>query len=61
MKQQDHGRDAFIALLRKAAGGTEAPLAAWSRTIGTLVNVCAAGQLGTPARLFREEEAKSFC
>ncbi len=56
MKQQDHGRDAFIALLRKAAGGTEAPLAAWSRTIGTLVRtalpgVCLKGCAASPPDL----------
>ena len=32
--QQEHGCRAFMALLREAAAGTEAPLAAWRRKLG---------------------------
>ncbi len=42
MTQQEHGRDAFLALLRDAAADTEAPLRAWSRRHGTLARAPAA-------------------
>ena len=37
MTQQEHGRDAFLALLRAASADTEAPLSAWRGRIGKLV------------------------
>ena len=36
MVQQEHGRHAFFALLRKAASGTEIPLQAWSCKLGAV-------------------------
>ena len=36
MRQQEHGRDAFQATLRKAAAETEAPVCAWSSRLGVI-------------------------
>ncbi len=42
MTPQEHGRDAFLALLRDAASDTEAPLQAWRSRLGKLVRTALA-------------------
>ncbi len=36
MTQQEHGCQAFLALLREAASGTEAPMRAWTSRLGKI-------------------------
>ena len=48
MTRQDHGRDAFVALLREAAAGTEAPLRAWGCRLGKLVRTALPGVIAVP-------------